>query len=341
MVGMWDELFSSGDIETSRLLAEGRGTEAFEHMHQLLDRVWASCDRCLRPWAWVAINIGDATRRVGGDFRLYPNHSRIAAWFHSHGYRQFPSVIWKKTTNAPNKFMGSGMLPKGAYVTLEHEYILIFRKEGPIGFKPGTTPGHSAHDLARQLELRRASALFWEERNAWFSDLWDCSPSRQEMNQKRGRDRSAAFPFEIPWRLIHMYSQQGDTVMDPFAGTGTTAMAAMAAGRHSVSIDLLKAIADTNLGKTTLLAAYARQRLDAHEKKVQEELRLGKSGRYIHPIFLVPVHSRQEMGLSIPLVERCDLFVTDQKKGGFDSQSGLSHEKTWKVYYSQVLKATR
>lgn len=71
--------------------------------------------------------IGDATRTINGEFKLYNNHSRIVKSCSELGLTTLPDIIWHKTTNAPNKFMGSGMLPCGAYVTLEHEYILIFR----------------------------------------------------------------------------------------------------------------------------------------------------------------------------------------------------------------------
>lgn len=69
------------------------------------------------------------------NFQLYPNHARIINAFHALGVSNLPNILWRKQTNAPNKFMGSGMLPAGAYVTLEHEWILIFRKGGKRIFK--------------------------------------------------------------------------------------------------------------------------------------------------------------------------------------------------------------
>ncbi len=83
--------------------------------------------------------------------------------------------------------MGSGMLPAGAYVTLEHEYVLIFRKGGKRTF-----PSQN------QAERRRRSAFFWEERNRWFSDVWDFKGERQRLNGSDIDRRSAAFPFELP-----------------------------------------------------------------------------------------------------------------------------------------------
>ena len=103
------------------------------------------------------------------------------------------------------------MYPGGAYVTLEHEYILILRKNGKRKFT--TQP---------EKQNRRESAYFWEERNIWFSDIWDLKGIRQDIQQKDIRTRSAAFPFELAYRLINMYSVFGDTILDPFLGTGTT-----------------------------------------------------------------------------------------------------------------------
>ena len=96
-------------------------------MHSELDKVWGQLGRILVPGGYACINVGDATRTLKGRFQLYPNAERITQRFVDLGFDVLPRIIWRKTTNAPNKFMGSGMLPVGAYVTLEHEYVLIFR----------------------------------------------------------------------------------------------------------------------------------------------------------------------------------------------------------------------
>jgi DNA modification methylase len=166
-------------------------------------------------------------RSLGGEFGLYPNHARILYACTGLGFQPLPCLIWRKQTNAPNKFMGSGMLPAGGYVTLEHEYILVLRKGGRRRFDT---------DEARL--CRRRSAFFWEERNRWFSDIWDFKGARQELAGGESRERSAAFPFELPFRLIAMYSCIGDTVLDPFLGTGTTACAAIMTGRNSLGVEL-------------------------------------------------------------------------------------------------------
>ncbi|HKK49024.1 MAG TPA: site-specific DNA-methyltransferase, partial [Alkalispirochaeta sp.] len=220
MVAMWDEIFALQEPGIQSSLEANDGVGAFSSMHAVLDEVWRESARVLRPGGFVCINIGDATRTVGGDFRLYANHARITRAMERVGMHALPAIVWRKQTNAPTKFMGSGMLPSGAYVTLEHEYILVFRNGGKRSFASG------------ERDHRRRSAFFWEERNQWFSDLWDLKGVRQRLQTDASRVRSGAFPFELAFRLINMYSLHGDTVMDPFVGTGTTMVAAVSSARN-------------------------------------------------------------------------------------------------------------
>lgn len=234
MIEMWDSSFASQNpiIETALKISDAQ--LAFEQMHIELDKVWFELSRVVVAGGFVCVNIGDATRSVNQQFALYSNHSRIITAFTKLGFVNLPNILWRKQTNAPNKFMGSGMLPAGAYVTLEHEWILIFRKGNKPDFKTQT-----------EKLKRKQSAYFWNERNAWFSDVWDLKGIRQiihknanKTSNKNIRNRSAAFPFEIPYRLINMYSLQGDTILDPFLGTATTMVAAIAANRNSIGFEI-------------------------------------------------------------------------------------------------------
>jgi DNA modification methylase len=227
MIDLWDDLFATQDPDVRAALDAGDGDAAFDLMHAQLDAVWDEVTRVLVPGGVVCVNVGDATRSVRGEFQQYPNHARIVDAFRSRGLTPLPDVLWRKPTNSHTKFMGSGTLPPNAYVTLEHEYVLLFRKGGPRSFPPGD-------------DRRYESAYFWEERNRWFSDLWEFRGEEQALDggSDDRRDRSAAFPLEVPLRLIRMFSVHGDRVLDPFAGTGTTALAAMHAARNSVGYDL-------------------------------------------------------------------------------------------------------
>ncbi|HHY82015.1 MAG TPA: site-specific DNA-methyltransferase [Clostridiales bacterium] len=256
MIAMWDEIFSRQDPEIKMFLEDGEGIKAFYRMHELLNRTWDECDRVLVDNGFVCINIGDATRTINGDFQLYSNHTQVISYFLGKGYSVLPDILWRKQSNAPNKFMGSGMYPAGAYVTYEHEYILIFRKGGKRLFK-GT-----------ERELRQKSAFFWEERNVWFSDLWEIKGTSQVISApKTSRDRSAAFPFEIPYRLVNMYSIEGDTVLDPFAGLGTTNLACMAAKRNSIGVEIDPDIADLALQNIAVPADVLNAVIDSRIKR--------------------------------------------------------------------------
>jgi len=227
MIAMWDETFAALASEVAPALARGDGQTAFAAMHRELDLAWAEVARVLVPGGLAAINIGDAVRTLNGDFALWPNHARALTGLRAAGLSVLPGILWRKPTNAPNKFMGSGMLPVGAYVTLEHEHVLILRKGGARRFA-------SAAEQAR----RRESALFWHERNTWCSDVWmDLRGTRQEPGDPDMRRRSAAFPLELALRLVALLSIHGDTVLDPFVGTGTTLLAAAATARHGVGVD--------------------------------------------------------------------------------------------------------
>lgn len=226
MVEMWDEIFAIYNRGIRTSLKKGQGDKAFEKMNKLLDKTWAECYRVLSDGGFALINIGNATRSLNGHFELYSSHSRFLQSFKKIGFDILPYIIWKKPTNSPTKFMGSGVLPAGAYVTLEHEYILVVRKKGKRVFSEP------------EKRIRRESAIFWEERNAWYSDQWhDILGTKQKLNLSNSRTRSGAFPLDIPMRSILMYSMYGDTVLDPFGGTGTTNMAAMINGRNSIYLD--------------------------------------------------------------------------------------------------------
>jgi DNA modification methylase len=188
--------------------------------------------------------------------------------------------------------MGSGMLPAGAYVTYEHEYILIFRKGGKRIF--------SSEDQV----ARRESAFFWEERNQWFSDIWEGLQGVGQANEMQAsRERSAAFPFELAYRIINMYSITGDLVLDPFAGTGTSIAAAVAAGRSSIGVDIDPGFADQMQRSLRAGLKLGQQRFDerleAHSRFVAKRVESGKSVKHQNRYHSIPVMSKQEVELRL------------------------------------------
>ena len=322
MIEMWDDLFATMDEGVDDELADGNGRAAFESMHDVLDEVWNEVNRVLVDGGIACVNVGDATRTVDGSFRVYQNHSRIIDAFERMGFEPLPEVLWRKPVNSAAKFMGSGMLPPNAYVTLEHEYILVFRNgRTQRRFEPGS-------------DRRYQSAYFWEERNRWFSDVWtDVRGEHQLLENDELRDRSAAYPFEIPSRLINMYSIYGDTVLDPFWGTGTTSLAAMAAGRNSVGYELEEEFVQEFRNRVsdarTISRAVIERRLADHRAFVADKLDAGDDFKYEAENYDFPVTTRQEQSLQFYAVDGVQAVDTGYRVthvpvegDGFDSGIG-------------------
>lgn len=291
MVEMWDEIFINQDASIANDFKDGNSEIAFEKMHTILDAIWEECNRVLAEGCFVCINIGDATRTINGKFQLFSNHSRIIQKFLEMDYTVLPDIHWHKPTNSPNKFMGSGMYPAGAYVTYEHEYILIFRKGNKRQFNNET-------------KIRRQeSAYFWEERNKWFSDLWDVKGTKQKIGKNADRIRNGSYPVEIPYRLINMYSIYEDTVLDPFAGLGTTSIAAMLVGRNSISIDVSADMIE--LSKQRILEISAEKHFqEVIQERVKNHLLFienssGDKKYYINKTHLFKVKTKQEVNLKL------------------------------------------
>ena len=239
MIKMWDSLYAKADSKIAelwqKLEADGKEetvTQIYDAMHDYLDKVWQETYRVLCDGGIACINIGDATRSINGKFKLYPNHSRITELCEKIGFTTLPYILWKKPTTKPTykgkgAFLGSGFLPPNAYVTLDCEFILIFRKGSLRKFPP--------HD-----QTRYDSAFTKPQRDEWFSQIWSLKGTRQTTSQLERR--TAAYPEEIAERLIRMFSVKGELVLDPFLGSGTTTKIAMQNERNSIGYE-----ADENL----------------------------------------------------------------------------------------------
>jgi len=300
MIEMWDDIFGSLDPAIADALAADDGDRAFSLMHDVLDTVWAELERVLVPGGIACINVGDATRSLSDGFRSYPNHAEITNRLTDLGLRALPDILWRKPTNSGAKFMGSGMVPPNAYPTLEHEHVLVFRNGERRTLEPGA-------------DRRYESAYFWEERNEWFSDLWEVPGETQDIDEGL-RDRSGAFPLAIPHRLVSMFSVQGDTVLDPFLGTGTTTLAAMVAGRDSVGIErdteLLAALDDRVDRVDERSRRIATRRLDAHREWVAKRRADGSEPGYEAEHYDFAVNTKQERRIRLYAVD--DIDRTDE-----------------------------
>jgi modification methylase len=235
MIQMWDDQFSKMDPKIAELwkalgadCREETVTQIYDAMHENLASVWQETHRVLVDGGIACINVGDATRSVNGKFRLFPNHARIIEHCERVGFTTLPYILWKKPTTKPKykgkgAFLGSGFLPPNAYVTLDCEFILLFRKG-------------NLRKFPRNDALRHDSKFTKEQRDTWFSQIWTVTGARQTASQVERR--IAAFPDEIVERLVRMFSVKGDTVLDPFLGSGTTVKVATENERSSVGYEV-------------------------------------------------------------------------------------------------------
>jgi modification methylase len=198
--------------------------QSYDEYLEALRQVMAEVLRALRPGCRFALNIGDQYLRASehGRYRIQPIPADLTLIGQTLGFDFMGSIIWKKIsttrTSGGGQLMGSIYYPRDGQITYEHEYILLFRKQGKWR-RPSA-------------EVKEKSRLTKEERLKWFRGVWDdVAPDRQ-------RGHVAMFPLELPRRIIKMYSFWGETVLDPFMGSGTTALAAELEGRNSVGYEL-------------------------------------------------------------------------------------------------------
>jgi len=204
MIKKWDKLFEVVN---------------FDYQHIQLNHTWQECYRVLVPGGIACINIGDATRSFKGyGFFCFPNYARVTMDMWNLRFTSLIPIIWKKISNRPNAFLGSGFIPTNGYVSQDHEYIGIYRKGNLRKFPPKD-------------KNRYDSAFTKEERDLWFQQTWN-------IQGKKGAKDSSEFPDEIPYRLIRMFSIKGDTVLDPFCGSGSVMRIAEENGRIGIGYDI-------------------------------------------------------------------------------------------------------
>lgn len=216
--------------------------EDYEAFLDELDRVWRECARVLLPGGRICCVIGDILipRRTDGRHRVLPLPSDIQVRSRRNGLDNLTPILWFKIGNRTNEAGGgsSGYYGKpyqpGAIIKNDIEHIVMLRKPG--GYR--TTP----------MIQRALSMLQRDEMDAWMRPVWS------DIRGASLRDgHPAPFPVEIAERLIRMFSFAGDTVLDPFAGSGSTALAAVHAGRSSISVE----IEETYLNSATRRAVAA------------------------------------------------------------------------------------
>jgi site-specific DNA-methyltransferase (adenine-specific) len=197
--------------------------DSYETYVNNLNLAWQECFRVLKDGCRLCVNIGDQFARsvYYGRYKVIPIHSEVIRFCESVGFDFMGQIIWQKTTTTNTtggaSIMGSFPYPRNGVVKLDFEYILLFKKQGTA-----KKPTSEQKDSAR---------MTTEEWNTYFTGHWTFPGARQDKPL-------AMFPEELPRRLIKMFSFPGETVLDPFVGSGTTASVAKTLGRHSVSYEI-------------------------------------------------------------------------------------------------------
>lgn len=197
--------------------------ENYESYINNLNLVWKECHRVLHPGCRLCINIGDQFARsvYYGRYKVIPIRTEMIKFCETIGFDHMGAIIWQKvtTTNTTGgaTIMGSFPYPRNGILKLDYEFILIFKKLG-------TAPKPTA-------EQKKSSAITKEEWNDYFSGHWNFAGVKQ-------KGHLAMFPEELPARLIKMFAFVGDTVLDPFLGSGTTSLAARNLSRNSVGYEM-------------------------------------------------------------------------------------------------------
>ena len=202
--------------------------DSYEEYINNLNLVWQECYRVLSDGCRMCINIGDQFARsvYYGRYKVIPIRTEIIRFCESLGMDYMGAIIWQKATtmntSGGGAIMGSFPYPRNGILKMDYEFILLFKK---LGNAPKPTE-----------EQKRLSVISKEEWGQYFSSHWNFNGVKQY-------EHIAMFPEELPKRLIKMFSFAGETVLDPFAGSGTTSLAAKHLGRNSIGYEINKSFA--------------------------------------------------------------------------------------------------
>jgi site-specific DNA-methyltransferase (adenine-specific) len=203
-----------------------------------MDLVWKECERILVPGGRICAVVGDVclSRRKHGRHRVLPLAADIQVRARQFGLDVLTPILWMKVSNITleasksSRFLGKPYLP-GGIIKNDRETIVMLRKPG--GYRKPTP------------EMEEQSRISKDDYFQWFQPIWT------DVTGASTRDHPAPYPIEIPRRLISMFSFVGDTVVDQFAGLGTTAIAAAQLGRNSISCEIDRGYFEQSLRRFT------------------------------------------------------------------------------------------
>lgn len=197
--------------------------DSYEEYINNLNMVWSECNRILHDGCRLCINIGDQFARsvYYGRYKVIPIRTEIIRFCETLGMDYMGAIIWQKqttmNTTGGGAVMGSFPYPRNGILKIDYEFILIFKKQGKAPVP--------------SLEQKKLSEMTKEEWNTFFASHWTFGGAKQD-------GHIAVFPEELPHRLIKMFSFAGETVFDPFMGSGTTALVARNLQRNSIGYEI-------------------------------------------------------------------------------------------------------
>ncbi len=199
--------------------------DTYEQYINNLNLVWNECWRVLESGCRLCVNIGDQFARsvYYGRYKIIPIRTEVIKFCETIGFDYMGAVIWQKVTTCNTTggatIMGSFPYPRNGILKLDYEFILLFKK-----------PGNSK---TVSKKIKEASRLTTQQWNSYFAGHWNFAGEKQDKHL-------AMFPEELPARLIRMFTFVGDTVLDPFLGSGTTTLAAKNNSRNSIGYEINK-----------------------------------------------------------------------------------------------------
>lgn len=219
--------------------------DSYEEYINNLNLVWKECYRVLSDGCRMCINIGDQFARsvYYGRYKVIPIRTEIIRFCETLGMDYMGAIIWQKTTTmnttGGGAIMGSFPYPRNGILKMDYEFILIFKK---LGNAPKPMPKQKENSLLTKEE--------WKE---YFSSHWYFKGVKQ-------KEHIAMFPEELPKRLIKMFSFEGETVLDPFLGSGTTSLAAKNLNRNSIGYEI-----------NTEFASIIKEKLENNKIKIYDQ----------------------------------------------------------------------
>ncbi|MCL4481434.1 MAG: thermonuclease family protein [Bacteroidetes bacterium] len=216
--------------------------DSYENYINNLNLVWKECYRTLNNGCRLCVNIGDQFARAiyYGRYKVIPIREEIIKFCENIGFDYMGAIIWQKVTTSNTTGggvqMGSYPYPRNGILKLDYEFILVFKKLGDA-------PKHSK-------EQKELSIMTAEEWNTFFAGHWNFAGARQN-------GHIATFPEELPRRLIKMFSFVDETILDPFAGSGTTSLASKNLDRNSVGYEI-----------NPEFIPYIKEKLDVNQKDI-------------------------------------------------------------------------